>query len=392
MRKGNITRRGGRSFRIKIELERDPATGKRRHHLETVSPLPGEMVSDTKKRAKRRQIEILHELDEGQYVTRANMTVERYIAGWLRTETELAAKTLHRYNQLATQQIYVHLGAIELQKLGKADHQAWHATLRTCGGKDGRPLSAQTLKHAHRVLGRALARAVEGELIKRNVASSVRPPKVPKAKIASLRADETAKLLDYLGGTRMHLPAILALGLGLRRGEVLGLQWGDINLEVRRLQIARSLGQAGREVFFKDPKSEAGRRAMSIPPSVAEALRQHRVVQMEQRLQLRLGRLSDADLLFTDAKGRPLIPDNFSRDWKDLMIKGGFEISFHGLRHSHASALIDGGLDVRTVASRIGHHSAALTLTVYAHKFQQRDAECDAAIEAAFGTKRVPNA
>lgn len=384
MSAGNIIKRGERSFRLKVELSRDPATGKRRYHLETVKGAAGETLGQVRARAKARLVELQHELNRGEYVERSTLTVEGYMRKWLGAPVGLNPKTLERYRQLAEQQIYPHLGAVEIQKLSEDHIQDWHGALLASGGKEGRSLSPRTVGHAHRVLHTALARAVRGKIVLRNVASLVSPPKVPRKEVASLTVDQIGELLDGIKDHRLYVPAVIALGTGLRRGEILALRWQDVDLDAGFVQVERSLGEAGDAVYFKEPKSEAGRRSVSLAPFVIAALRDHRKAQLEMRMALGLGKMPGGTLLFATVDGEPISPDALSRDWANLVrVRKLPQISFHGLRHSNVSLLIDGGLDVYSVSRRIGHSSAALTLKTYTHLFRHKETEAAEAIEAA---------
>ncbi len=391
MRKGNISRRGERSFRIKIELARDPADGRRRYHLETVKGLPSETRTEVKARAKVRLVELLHQMNKGEHVERSTATVKGYVGSWLENPAGLNPKTAERYRQLAEAQIYPHLGHLDLQKLDESHLQDWHGKLLASGGKNGKPLSARTVGHAHRVLHTALARAALGKKVFRNVASLVKPPKVEEKEVVILTADRIGYLLSKIQDHPLHVPAVVALGTGLRRGEVLGLRWQDVDLDAGMLQVKRSLGEAGKKsiplqerLYFKAPKSAAGRRSVSLAPFVIEALRMHRRAQLELRVALGLGKQPDDALVFANPDGSPMSPDKLSRDWANLVRARKLpRVSFHALRHSHVSMLIDGGLDVFSVSRRIGHSSASLTLSRYTHLFSRKDSEAVAAIEAA---------
>jgi len=385
MKTGNITRRGNRSFRIKIELDRG-RYGKRRYHLETVSAVKRETVSAVKARAKARLVELLHEINRGEHVARSNVTLRDYMQGWLESPVGINPKTAERYRQLAEQQIYPHLGQIDLQKLSEDDLQTWHGVLLSRGGKNGRPLSPMTVRHAHRLLHTALARAVVGKKVLRNVASIARAPKVPASEMATLQLDQIGELLDGIKGHRLHAPAVVALGTGLRRGEILALRWRDVDFNAGYLRVERSLGEAGGDLYFKAPKSQAGRRSLSLAPFVIQVLRQHRAEVLKQRIKLGMGKLPEAALVFSDIEGAPIRPDKLSRDWANLVRARKLpRVSFHTLRHTNVSMLVDGGLDVYQVSRRIGHSSATLTLKTYTHLFRRKEAEAAEAIEAALG-------
>lgn len=225
----------------------------------------------------------------------------------------------------------------------------------------------------------------------RNVASLVKPPKVEKKEVASLTAAQIGDLLSKIEGHPLHVPAVVALGIGLRRGEILALRWQDVDLDAGMLQVTRSLGEAGSKslpvqdrLYFKTTKSGAGRRSVSLAPFVVDALRRHLREQLEIRMALGLGKQPDDALVFSTVDGSPISPDKVSRDWANLVIARNLpNVSFHGLRHSNVSMLIDGGLDVYAVSRRIGHSSAALTLETYTHLFRSKDAEAAEAIERA---------
>ena len=374
---GNITRRGTSSWRLKFEAGAcDPATGKRRTRFVT--------VRGTKKDAQRELTRLVAEVDAGTAVDPSRMTIAEYLRGWLDSDGDLAPKTIERYRQLVEQQIVPHLGATPLQKLRPAQVHDWHATLLKSGGKNGRPLSAQTVGHAHRVLHRGYERALRLEIVGRNPARPVPPPKPQPGEVEILTAEQIAAVLSRLEGHRLHAIAAVALGTGMRRGELCGLAWGALDLDNRLARVERSLEETAAGLRFKHPKSKHGRRSVSLPPYAVEILRAHRRGQIEQRLVLGLGKIGSDDLIFTLADGSPYPPDKLSRDWGNVVRDRKLpRVMFHALRHSHASALIAAGVDIVTVSRRLGHGSPAITLTVYAHLFADTDKTAASAIEAA---------
>jgi integrase len=153
--RGNITRRGKSSWRLKFDRGNDPVTGKRQTHVVN--------VRGKRQDAQRELTRLLSEADKGTLVEPSNVTLAECLRTWLEGAHGLSPKTVERYRQLAEQQIIPHLGAVVLQKLKPVQVQDWHGIIAGAGGKDGRPLSARTVGHAHRVLHRALQRAVESE-------------------------------------------------------------------------------------------------------------------------------------------------------------------------------------------------------------------------------------
>lgn len=374
--RGNITRRGKSSWRLKYEAGEPDASGRRQTRYVT--------VRGTKKEAQIELIRLLDEIRAGTSVQPNKLTLAEYLREWLGTDTSLAPKTLERYCQLAEQQIIPHLGAMVLQKLRPAQINDWHGLLLKRGGKDGRPLAARTVGHAHRVLRRGLERALRLEIVSRNVAAAFRPPKVEAAEVVILSPDEMADVLAKLEGHTLYPIVSLSLGTGMRRGEICGLAWRAIELDKAIVRVERSMEETAAGLRFKPPKSRAGRRTVSLPANVVEVLRDHRRQQMQTRLLLGQGRAGADDLVFTLADGSPYPPDKLSRDWLRITISRKLpRVMFHSLRHSHVSALIAGGLDVVAVSRRIGHASPAVTLAVYAHLFGSKDDAAAAAIEAA---------
>jgi integrase len=206
--------------------------------------------------------------------------------------------------------------------------------------------TARTIGHAHRVLHRGLARVVSLEVVSRNVAHAAPPPKVEAAEIAILSAAEIADVLSKLDGHPLHPIVALALGTGMRRGELRGLAWGSFNLDAATVKVERSLEETATGLRLKPPKTRHGRRTISLPTGVVEIIRVHRRRQAEQRLLLGLGRLGADDYVFTLGDGSPYPPDKLSRDWGNVVRDRKLpRVMFHALRHSHASALIAAGLD-----------------------------------------------
>jgi integrase len=379
MARGNITKRGAKSWRLKFEGgEPDPLTGKRLTRYVT--------LKGTKKAAQAELTRLLAEVDAGTAVSPSAVTVADYLRGWLDTADHLAGKTRERYRALAEQQIVPHLGAMALQRLRPIHIADWHTRLLRSGGKNGNPLSARTVGHAHRVLHTALARAAEHEVIGRNVASLVRPAKVEMEEIEILTTNQIGDLFTKLCGHRLLPIAALALGAGLRRGELCALRWGGLDLDEATLRVEYAIEQTRAGLKVKAPKSRHGRRTIKLPANVVEILRAHRSRQLEQRLALGAGRAGPEDLVFTLPDGSLWSPDYLSRVWRRTAISRCLpNVGLHALRHSHASALIAAGIDVLTISRRLGHGSPAFTLAVYGHLFANTDASAARAIDAAMG-------
>lgn len=377
--RGSITRRGPTSWRLKFDLKGDTA-GQRETRYVT--------VRGGRADAEKELTRLLSAADGGTLVDPSRVTVGEYIRAWLDGDRDLSGKTKERYRELAEGQIAPHLGAIPLQRLRPSTVEEWHKTLLRAGGRKGGPLSARTVGHAHRLLRRALQRAVKREELARNVASAVSPPRLDAREIEILDPQQIAFVLERLQGHPLYVIVALALATGMRRGELLGLQLGDLDLDRGTLRVERSLEETAEGLRLKPPKSKAGRRTISLPASTVAMLRDHRRKLLETRLLLGMGKPDDLTLLFANPDGAARSPSNVTVAWRWACKSLGLpRVSFHALRHTHASALIAAKLDVVQISKRLGHANAVVTLSVYAHLFDTSDAAAAAAIEAVMGTR-----
>lgn len=379
MSEGTITRRGKKSWRIKYELPRDPQSGVRRTGYQT--------VRGTRADAERELRRHLTAIDKGVHVDPLALTVAAFLDSWLDdvAPASVGPKALERYRGLVRNQITPHLGAIPLQKLRPADIARWHQTLgKTKHARRRTMLSTRTIRHAHGVLRTALGYAAAVELIERNVATLIKPPKLQRGEIEILTADQIADTLRKIEDHDIYPVAVLAFTTGARRGELCGLRWCDVDLDAATIRIERSIEQTAAGLRTKAPKTAAGRRTLSLPAFAVNVIRGHRKAQLELRIALGMGKLPDEGPLFADVEGKITRPDTISDRWRYVVDSRQLpKVTFHALRHSHASALIAAGLDVVSVSRRLGHASPALTLAVYSHLFKNTDDTAAAAIDAA---------
>jgi len=170
----------------------------------------------------------------------------------------------------------------------------------------------------------------------------------------------------------------------MRRGEILACRWQDFDLDRKTATVRAALEETKGALRFKTPKSEAGVREISLPDIVVETLRAYRLQQQEQRLALGLGRLTGDALVFARLDGAPQSPHALSKEWAAAAVSIGLAgHTFHSLRHTHASQLVDAGVDVVKISKRLGHASPTITLDVYAHLFNRREDKSAEAINDA---------
>jgi integrase len=356
--RGNITKRGTNSWQLKFDVpSRD---GKRQQRYAT--------VRGAYKDAQKELTRLLGAADADALPDPTRVTVGEYIRTWLSSAHEVSPKTLERYGELAEKQIIPHLGATPLQKLKPEAVTMWHVTLLESG------LSARTVGHAHRLLRLILARAVKNNTLTRNVATIHSPPKVEEREVPILPVEQIPAILEALEGHMLHPIVSLALATGMRRGELLALQWGDVDLGAGTLSVKQSLEETKAGLRVKPPKTKKGRRKISLPPDTVAMLRAHKVKQMETRLVLGMGKPDETTLVLSDIEGRLISPHSVSRAWRMACKTRKLpRVPFHALRHTHVSVLIGKGVDILTISRRLGHSKASVTLDVYGHLIDGAD-------------------
>jgi len=376
--KGHIRARGPGAWELKFDVNTD--TGQRKTRYVT--------FRGGKRDAQDKLAELLAEAKKGKLIDPSKETVGAYIDRWVRdwAAINVSRKTGERYRELLELHVKPRLGAMPLQKLRPANLGELYAKLLLDGRGAGRGLAARTVGHVHRVVHKALAVAVDWELVPNNAADRAKPPRVAAGEIEILSENQVTDVLTKLRGLGLYPIVALALATGLRRGELLALSWGNIDLDAAKLRVERSLEETKAGLHFKPPKTRHGRRTVSLATWVVRDLRVHRKAQQEQRIALGLGQLPDDALVFPNLDGRPRSPNTLTKEWRrvaaQLALPG---IQFHACRHTHASQLIAAGMDVLTISRRLGHGSPTITLGVYGHLFSNTDDEAARIMERAFG-------
>ena len=377
--KGHIRQRGAGSFELKLDTGKD-ATGKRTTEYRS--------FKGTKREAQTELAKLIAAVGKGDHVARSALTVGAHVAErierWVALG-QITPRTAERYRELHANQIAPFIGAVTVQMLKVADIEKWHGALRVSGRRDGKGgLSALTIRHAHRLLGKALKEAQRHDLVIKNVASMQPPPRVAHTEVVILDPDQIRSVVRDLGGRPVYPKAIVALFTGMRRGEILALRWQDVDLDRKAVTVRAALEETQAGLRFKTPKSQAGVREITLPGIVVETLRATRRRQQEQRFALGAGKLTDDALVFARPDGAPQSPRALSKEWSAAAASLGFgDVTLHALRHTHASQLISCGIDVVKISKRLGHASPTITLNVYAHLFDQREDKSATAINDA---------
>jgi integrase len=308
----------------------------------------------------------------GLPVTIERQTVGQYLDNWLEVTLKAKAKprSYESFSTITRLHIKPVLGRIQLHKLAP-QHIQRLLDERSKGG-----LSPQTVTNIRTVLRSALSQAVRWSLVSRNSAALVDAPRIPRKKIEPLNPEHARKLLEVARGARYEAIYTVALTLGLRRGEVLGLRWCDVDFDGRALRVSQSVQRLstgyedGRksELRATETKTDRSRRTIALPDSVVRALRAHRARQAQDRLVAGLS-WEDHGLVFTNRNGRPIEPILLHREYKALLKKADLSttLRFHDLRHSAASLLLAQGVHPRAIMELLGHSSITVTMNVYGH-------------------------
>ena len=366
--RGNIRRRAKDSWTIQVYLGKDPATGKKRYASRT--------VRGSKKDAETALANLIRAQETGLDLAAAKLTVAAYLDRWLDVSKQRVKPRTHfRYAQLVRLHVKPALGAAQLTKLRPLHIEELYGALRERG------LSGTTVLQIHRILHAALAQAVRWQLLERNPADAVTAPRKTAREAASLGAREIPKLLEEVRGKSVELPTLIALGTGMRLGEVLGLRWQDVDLDGATARVRQTL-QITME--FDTPKSHRSSRTLTLPAFLVETLRRHRKAQNERRLML--GECwHELDLICDRADGLPLRPDTVSKQFRTIARAAGLPISFHGLRHTHASLMLAAGTDLKVTSARLGHSSISITADLYTHVASEQDRKAADALDAHVG-------
>jgi len=374
---GHIRQRGQRSWELKFDLGRDPISGKRISRYVN--------FQGTKREAQAELNRLLSRRNEGTYIDPTKMTVGEYLQHWLvvHVDRRVAAKTAARHRGIVQHQIAPRLGNVPMRKLTAVHIEAFEANLQregyVKGRKRGQGLTAQTVLHVHRTLSQALAHAVKTGVLFKNPAEQVKPPRPPSREIAILTKPDVATLLRAAETTWLYLPVLVAVTTGMRRGELLGLRWSDIDLKAARLTVNQSLERAKGKTVFKSPKTTTSRRTITLPALTIEALKEHRAAQATERLRLGLGK---PELVLSHGDGSPMDPDSITKAFDRLIkVAGVRRITFHGLRHTHISHQLMDGVHVKIVSERAGHASVSTTLSVYAAFIPNMQADAAAGVD-----------
>lgn len=314
-------------------------------------------VSDKLVRARR-------DLQRGLAVDRdERLTLERYLRQWLDevVRPSVRPSTYLAYELHVRRHLIPELGRVPLAKLTPQQVQGMLNRNLAAG------LSPRSVHHLRAVLRRALNHALRWDLVARNVAVLVDPPRVPRRDVPIMTPAEARQFLSVARDDRLSALYAVALALGLRQGEALALNWENVDLDAGFLRVRRALQRVNGKPTFVEPKSQRAIRTIRIPTAILTELRAHRARQLEERLWAGL-RWKEQGLVFTTTIGTPLDATNVTHRLHRMLRSAGLaDMRFHDLRHGAASLMLAQGVHPRVVADILGHSEVRLTLDVYSH-------------------------
>lgn len=361
---GNIVKkaktRKGQSWQLTVEMPRDPITGERKRKYKT--------VTGTKKEADQALRRFITELERGEYIEDNNITVSDWLQKWLEVYIvpTVSPTTLVGYKGMIRRYIDPLIGHLQVQEMNALAVQIWVNKLKV-SPSSGEPLTAGTIKHTYHVLRGAMDKAVQAGLIHRSPCAGIQLPKGEKKKPVIYDEVQIQQLLDFARGTEMELIIDLELCMGMRRGELLGLQWQDVNWEKNQIHIIRSRVAVDGKSVVKQPKTESGTRTLDVPEILMKKLKSYKVKCMEQKI--RVGRrLLEEDFIIVHPDGKPIYPEYVSQMFTKLQKRANLpKCRFHDLRHLCASIMVKQGVEVKVAQERLGHKDITTTMNIYAH-------------------------
>lgn len=334
----------------------------------------------TRKEAQRALSGIMERLSHGSYIEESKITLAEFLhEDWLPSaKSTTQPSTWESYRINVEKHIVPALGPRRLQRLTPGILNAFYADLLQQGRRDGRGLSPKTVRNIHVILRKALGDAVRWDLVPRNVAALADPPKVKYRRAGAMQtwnADQLRRFLRLVSPDPLYPAFLLAATTGMRRGEILGLRWQDLDLEKGTLSIQQTVILINYEVLVAEPKTARGRRSIALDSQTVATLRSHRARQAEERLAAGM-RARDRDLVFAREDGEPIHPERVRQTFARFVRKSDLPpIRFHDLRHTHATLALAAGVHPKVVSERLGHATVAFTMDIYSHAIPALEAK-----------------
>jgi integrase len=347
----------------------------------------------TRREAEIARARIVNDLHTGSYVAPDRITLSEWVRqSWLpMIESRIKPSTFDSYRSNMETHVLPAIGSRPLQQLTAAMLNTLYGELLSRGGERG-PLSPKTVSYIHTIVHKAVADAVDAGVLLRNVAERAKPPRPNRRQpreIQCWKAQELARFLELVRGTRLEAAWRLAAMTGMRRGEILGVRWRDLDLDAARLSVRNAVVTVSYAVLESTPKSHQA-RVVDLDSETVEMLREHRVRQRAERAEWG-AEYRDSDLVIASENGEPIHPQSFSQSFERLVSNGSLRrIRLHDLRHTRATIAVKAGVPLKVISERLGHESPAFTLKQYAHVMPGMQAEAAAQIAELVSSVSAP--
>jgi integrase len=370
---GRRKRRGSGEGTISYRKKEERYEGK--YTVQTSSgPKRKTIYGKTYAEVRAKLAKVIGERDAGLIFDAENLTVAEYLARWLKgpARKNVRSSTYARYEQLSRKHLIPALGRMKLKKLSAIHLEGLYETKLEEG------LATRTVNYIHVTISKALRYAVGKDLIRQNVASLAEAPQPKNPEMCTLNQKQVGDFLEAARGDRLEALYVLALATGMRRSELLGLKWEDVDLQARIVLVRRGLTiSPNGGIEIDDPKRFDSKRRLEISSEVAAILKEHRKRQAEERMAAASGAWRDEGFVFTTHSGGYLHPNTlYTAYFKPLRERAGVRpIHFHDLRHTYATLALLNDVPVKVVSEVLGHKDIATTLRTYAHVLPGMQAE-----------------
>ena len=308
-----------------------------------------------------------------------------YLALWLaHAKSRVRPRTYQGYEGLIRLYATPAIGEISLADLHPLHLQSLYGSLMNDRIP---PISAGTVLNLHLVLTQAFGQAVGWGLLDRSPAAGAQPPRPRRPEPAVVDAALTMRILTAARGQVIELPVAIAIATGMRRGEILGLRWRDLDADFSVAHVRRTLQSTTSGLVFEDPKTRRSRRAVALPVFLHPYLTHQREDQAQRRAKLGDG-WQDTDLIIDTGDGGAVSPVNLSSAWPRFLRRFGLpHVRFHDLRHGHATLMLIQGVHPKVVSERLGHSSIGITLDTYSHVLPSMQHEAAKAFDELFDAR-----
>lgn len=376
--KGSIVKRGDK-YSIVIDVGRD-ALGNRKQRWFS--------GFNSRKDAEKELPRILIKLDDGELIDNNNIRFKNFMYDWLehkKIDEDLSPTTIDGYENIVLNHIIPTLGNLKLQDIKPYNLQKYFDI-------KSKALSPVTLNNHKRILKSALIYALDMELIPKNPMNKIKAPKNKKEETQVLNIEQSKNLIDEVQhNMTLKTPVTLALLLGLRRGECLGLTWDNIDFQNKVMTINQNLEYVKGKYYFKEPKTKKSKRTIAIPSSVLSILEEHKKWQAEMKLRSGGTWRNEYNLVCTrKSNGLPITPNVLSDSFRSFLKSHKLPvIRFHDLRHTNATLMLAAGVSAKVAGNRLGHSSISITLDLYSHVLESVDKDAADRIDLLINKENV---